>query len=487
MKGNLNGKTSPVFLITLVLWITCFNGRAQQNNTMFFMHSLPEANFVNPAVQGKCGVFIGLPLVSSFHMNIANSGFTAGNVMTVYTDGTTSRNPDFNTGRLAGMNYFLTEFHSTLLAVGLQRNDLYYTFTVTEKNNATAMYTRDLVTFILRGDPEFEGKHIVLSGMNISLNHYREYALGISKKYSDRLTLGIKAKVLFGIFNFTTGKSSFDLYVEENTNNIVFDMNGGYSSSLPYSMRMESPGIYRFYHLYNASMMKHLMNIHNPGIALDFGFIYKYNNDITFSGSLLDLGLIFYRSNLTNYAISGTHTYNGPFGAGMITDQYLWDVFDELNQNMTAGVAADPYRFMLSPRLYLGAAYKWNKRFNVNMLLYNRFLPHKLQTGATVALLTRPSDKLEASLSWSYMNRSFTNLGFGLSYGNKPLQLYFVSDNILGFILPLSTKNVNLRLGLNLFFGCREKFNIDQCGCEWLRNTESHRLRKEEARRKKRR
>src|SRR5512145_275087 len=103
-----------------------FTVRAQQNNTLFFMHELPEANYINPAVQGGCGLFLGLPLISSFHMNIANSGFTAGKYITVYTNGEVRRNNNLNTSRLANKNYFLTEFHSVLLAAGLKRNDLYY-------------------------------------------------------------------------------------------------------------------------------------------------------------------------------------------------------------------------------------------------------------------------------------------------------------------------------------------------------------------------
>jgi len=40
-------------------------------------------------------------------------------------------------------------------------------------------------------------------------------------------------------------------------------------------------------------------------------------------------------------------------------------------------------------------------------------------------------------------------------------------------------KNVNLRVGLNLNFGCRGEFEIDQCDCTWLRDAEEHRLRKD--------
>ena len=78
------------------------------------------------------------------------------------------------------------------------------------------------------------------------------------------------------------------------------------------------------------------------------------------------------------------------------------------------------------------------------------------------------------------MNNSFTNLGLGISYGRNPIQLYVVTDNIFGFILPLSTKNVNLRLGINLNLGCRESFNMDQCGCDWIKTEHEQEVKERE-------
>ena len=118
-------------------------------------------------------------------------------------------------------------------------------------------------------------------------------------------------------------------------------------------------------------------------------------------------------------------------------------------------------------------------------MLYNRFLPVKIQTSVTASLISRPFKNTEASVSWSYMNRSFSNVGIGLAYGRSPVQLYLVSDNILGFFWPMSAKNVNVRFGVNLHFGCREQFDIGQCGCGWLRDAERREARKEKLGRRK--
>jgi hypothetical protein len=52
------------------------------------------------------------------------------------------------------------------------------------------------------------------------------------------------------------------------------------------------------------------------------------------------------------------------------------------------------------------------------------------------------------------MYRSFKIFGLGLSFGKGPLQFYAITDNVCGFFWPLSTRNINLRFGLNVNLGC---------------------------------
>jgi hypothetical protein len=480
MKGKMTyGRI--VIVLFLIVFCNCYL-QAQQNNTLFFMHSLPEANFLNPAVQARCPVFIGLPLVSSLHLNAASSGFT-GSQFTNVEGGEFVRDRSFDPTTINRKNFLLWEVHAVILALGIRRNEYYYTFTVMEKDNAALLYTRDLAVFSIDGSGPFTGRLVNLKGTGGVFNHYREYALGISRVMSRSLTLGIKAKLLFGKFNLETTGNHFDMNIDMGTRDILFNVDAGYNSSLPVSLQMESDGNYRFYQRYDASVPGYLMNNGNPGLAVDAGFIYNYSDRLVFSGSLLDLGFIAYRSNLTNFSLTGEYLYSGPFGDGTGDDRYLWDVFDELNDNMTEELTYDSYTYFLDPKLYLGASYRYNDRYDINLLWYNRLLPGKLQTGVTVSVLAHPRPSLETSISWSYMNHSFLNLGMGLGYVKGPWQIYLVSDNIPGLVLPMRTKNVNLRLGINLNLGCRKMFDINQCGCSWLRDAEKKSARKEEFKR----
>ena len=73
------------------------------------------------------------------------------------------------------------------------------------------------------------------------------------------------------------------------------------------------------------------------------------------------------------------------------------------------------------------------------------------------------------------------NWGFIDKSGKEviPCQFYIASDNVLGMIWPQSTKNLNLRFGLNIIFGCYRKENIKECGCYWIQKEEERRERKQ--------
>ena len=180
MKGKFRQKTVFRNLSWLILFLINTELQAQQSNTLFFMHSLPESNFINPAVQNGCKLFIGLPVLSSIHMHVSNSGFTANQLLNKEPGGYTL-DADGVLNKLARKNIATSEAHTTILAVGLRKDDYYYTFTIQEKDNMASLYSSDLATFALKGNTQFEGQWIDLNGTGVYYNHVREFAIGYQK------------------------------------------------------------------------------------------------------------------------------------------------------------------------------------------------------------------------------------------------------------------------------------------------------------------
>jgi hypothetical protein len=112
---------------------------------------------------------------------------------------------------------------------------------------------------------------------------------------------------------------------------------------------------------------------------------------------------------------------------------------------------------MLYSKLYLGGTYKFNKSFNAGALFRGEFYHDKLYSSLTLSANAQLLEWFGASLSYSVMHNSIMNVGFGFQIKGGPFQLYMVSDNILAPIFLHATRNINLRMGMNLVFGCKKR------------------------------
>ena len=451
----------------------------QQNHTLYFLHFVPQANILNPAVQAECRLFIGLPVISSIHANVANSGFTMNHLLDSNAPGEYSFDAATIYNKLGKRNYLSSELYVDLLNIGVKIKTRYYlTFAIRERNDLNLFYTKSLFSLAYKGNTQYEGEWVGLKGNGLQFNHFREYSIGVSKVIDEYSTYGIRAKLLFGKLNLKTTRENVSLFTEETTFNLLFQSDFRLDASLPVSFDSTDGHLRADYDYYTTDPVELIFNRQNTGFAVDAGFIYRYDEKTTFHGSLLDLGLIPYRSNLTNYSVEGEYAYTGPLGDTNITEDYLQEIFDRINDSMDVSVARESYIYVLSPRLYLGVSYQLNKNITANALLVAKIFKQKIQSGLTVSGNWRPNHWLAATASWSYLHRSINNIGAGIVLGRNPVQFYLVSDNILGFIWPQSTKNLNLRFGFNMIFGCYEKRSTDGFGCYWLREAEKRNERK---------
>ncbi len=451
----------------------------QQNNLLFFMHNIPESNFINPAVQNNCKLFIGLPVLSSVHFNYGNTGFSYDQLF-IPEKGTDYYRADIDalTDKLAPLNFIINEMHTSILALGYRHEDYYFTFSLQEKNFLAASYTNDMINLAWNGNTPFEGDFASFEGSGLLFNHYREYALGISRQYSDR-SFGIKAKLLFGKLNITTKKSDFTLFTENNTFDLFFNSDLHINTSLPLIIDTNENGFIDDPVLDESiSWQQIAFNRQNPGIAFDAGFIYEYDNNITISGSILDLGFIRWRSNLNTLSREGEFYYSGPLGDTITIENYE-ELLIQLTNNFRLELSEETYFSFLPVRMYLGGTFKINEKINIGALYSNIIFPRKIISALTLSGNIEPVKGLHTSISYSYNNRTFNNLGLGIALGNYPVQFYALTDNLLGLIWPQKTRNINLRFGLNIILGCNQRTKTSGPGCYWLEQAEKKRKMKE--------
>ncbi|MFC2105007.1 DUF5723 family protein, partial [Bacteroidota bacterium] len=449
---KLRNKTLLILFIGLLVFLS--NTKAQQNNTFYLMHDVPQANLLNPAVQIKCKWFVGFPLLTSTQLNYSNSTFSFNELFTT-SDGSASLNIGNFYENIKKTNLLSTELHLDLISIGYRFSDYYINFNIAEKINVALTYPGSIMELAWKGNSQFLGETAEFNNLRTHSVYYREYALGVSKVWDANNIFGLRAKLLFGKANIYSGKSEMSLYTNPSTFDLHVEGDLNVNTSFPMTITQNSEGKISGVEMGDIDIVSFLMNGKNKGFALDLGWIYRYSENITFSASLLDLGFIRWKSDVNNISISGSFDYTGTgIGSNFSSTDYMTELSDSVLDAFNHTVTQESYYSWLPTQIYLGGMYQYRPKLGIGLVNRNLIYRGKLHSSITLSANTKVWDKLSASLSWSYLNNTYKNVGLGLAWHSRGLQFHMISDNLLGIIKPLDTRILNLRFGFSFLFGC---------------------------------
>ncbi len=441
-----------LFIITLIC--LCFVAKAQQNNTLFLMHDLPQANYLNPALCNECKLFIGIPIIGSNHINAFSTGFTLDDLY-VNENGNIKFDPGPAINNFSTLELVESEMHLSLISIGYTYKNNYFTFNINEKFNSYSTINKYLALFLTGGNSQFEGVHINGSNTEVNAIHYREYALGWGRQLNKKLSLGIRAKLLFGKGNLYTQSSSSTIYTNENTFESTLTADATFYTSFPLDIELTDSGRLLNMNIQdNVNGIEYAFNRSNIGIAADFGIIYKSDNKVTLSASILDIGTINWKSNSKRYESSGTFEMTAETYENEL--QNINEVIDSVNNYFSPYVYNDTYKTPLVPSSYIGVNKKINEKYNIGATLHNEYFPHKIHTSFTLSGNTYITRNINAALSYSIQNKQINNIGLGIGATFGIFQFHAISDNIPAFFIIDNSKNINLRFGVALLF-CKNR------------------------------
>lgn len=433
-----------------MLFSICFEAVGQHNNSLFLLHDVPESNLLNPAVRTPCKWYIGMPILSSTHLNYSNNSFTYKEL--IASDNTVNVNGIVD--QMHWRNYFGTEFQTQILAVGYNNPKISLVFSITEKNNIPITLPKDAFELAWYGNTQFEGSTAGLKGTGLYLNHYREYALSTSRPFWGSGFWGVRAKLLFGKLNVSTRNTDISVNTNETTFDLEFDGDLLVHSSLPIDVEVEGNVLTRLQLSDDFDAVDLIFNGKNPGFALDFGFVYPYSSKLQLSASVIDLGFIRWRSNLNSFSGNGNFVYQGALSNTIPIDDYLDSVIDELMESFEFDVEEKKYTTFLPTIVMAGGNYQVNNYLSAGLVGRVQFYRSKVIPSATMQGVLKPHKSIQVMASYTLQYYDYKQVGFGLVLGRRPMQFYAVTDNLVGMIWPLSTRSVNLRFGLNLILGC---------------------------------
>lgn len=442
---------------------------SQQDFLMYNMRDIPQSNYSNPSNQFNGKFYIGLPVISSNYYSISNSGFAYSDVVKKQGD---SLLLDLNSliGELEDENFTSFNAKVDLFSFGVNLGKkTQLTFNVTENVNFKFNYTKDFVRLIYEGNGAFIGQTASFKNLGIALYHYREYGLGFSHQFSDKLRFGARAKYLYGMANIYSEKTDISLTTDAET----------FALTALADVNIQTSGLRNFDQL---EFGDYTSGRDNTGYGLDLGVNYDLNEKLSFNASVLDIGYIKWNDDIENYVIEeGEYTYSG-IGIDAFTidedstGETSFDrVLDSLEKAFDVKENGDAYSTPLVTRMYLGANYKLNDKTILGGLIQTEFFQESVRPSFTASLNRKLSKWFTVAGSYTVINRSYNNLGLGVNFNPGPVQLYVMSDNILSAFKPQHARYAQVRFGINLIFGSKKTPELNAAFIEPIKKEKKER------------
>ncbi len=419
----------------------------QRDLTLYSMSNISQSMTVNPAFRPKTNVFVSLPLgMQTF--GITNSGFGAADLFSSDQKSFTADEQFFKGMR--SINYLQMQMKNELFGFGFRVKKNYFTFNISNKYSSEFNYTPHFLQLLLQGNGSgLAGKRASFDGLGLHVTDYVEYALGYNREVNDKLVVGGKIKLLSGITNLTTSKSTLGLTTGVNGTSIGFD-GSAFVNSSNLGVILDTNNNTQF-------PIESGFNFANLGLGFDLGATYNLNEKIKLSASIIDLGFISWKNDVRNYELKQFgYTFNGVDASAVLTDTAA-NVFDQINDTLNnmfkTEESKNAYTTSLATRFYIGGNYHFNKYFNAGVLWYSQFVRNQYRPGLVLSATANVRSWLSASVNYGMYANSFTNIGFGLSLRGGPIQLFVLTDNILAPFNLGGTHTASVSVGLNLVFG----------------------------------
>ncbi len=434
-----------------LLFMSFTSSHAQQNYTLYNMSSISQSIYCNPSVFPVNNVNVGIPVLSSNYFGVTNTAFRYSDLIYKRSDDSLTFDMNNAIDKMEDNNYLLTHAQIDLLSVGFKIKKNYFNITATEKFTGILNYSKGFIDFLWNGNGPSIGETINL-GLGLQYTHYREYGLNYVRKVNSKLNVGIKFKYLYGMENIQTVRAGVSLYTDPTD----------YALKAQSDVLINQSGALKDLVDSELKFTEYAFGLKNNGKAIDLGAQYKITDKISVNASLIDFGGIKWRTNVQNYQSvdpASSYTYNGLYIGDIINDttsinQAFNTVLDSAYAAFKIDTSFSNYRTKLNKQIYLGGTYQLSDRFQTNLVMHGLFIDGKMRPGISASVGGKLGELVHMNLCYSIFNRSYNNLGWGVSintWGGS--QFYVVSDNILGAIFPQNAKSFNIRIGMNLRFG----------------------------------
>jgi len=447
MKKNL----LTIFIIALFF----SKAQAQGEFSLYNLNrSVPQAHQLNPAFRPNAKVVVGLPVLSSTHVSLDMDQVSFNNLFTESAEQSLSLDPDNLSSVLRDKNNFSIQSDLQLFFLGLNFGNNFFSLSFNDRVSSWLVYTKDIADLALfgNGDDRTFGQDLSLDKMMLRQNMYHEVALGYTRNFGDKLSLGIRFKVLSGVVNAQTDELTG--YVRTNADSIHITNSSFSFRNSGYNYLTEDLDVLSMYR----NTLPFVSG--NQGFGLDFGADFKVSKKISISAAVTDLGYIDWKENTESYEFDDvSYSFKGfdvvdLINNGGSNNDFFQNELDSLENLLTPNEMENIiYRSTLVSNFYAGFDYQLAKNHHVGAQVYGKIAEGNITPEFGAYYNLQIGRVVNAVVNASFRNGKLHAAGAGLSVDMGPVQIYGTTESVTSLINPQAANLIDGRVGMNLKFG----------------------------------
>jgi Family of unknown function (DUF5723) len=426
---------------------------AQSQFTLYQLNSqLPQANMVNAGLFPDYKLTIGIPVLSSTYITGDFGAITFNRAFSRTADDSLHFDPVQMASYLNESNRIDANANSQLIYLALRADKNFFSLSLNERVDFGIRYPKSLVQLIGAGNGGNIGELVAINDLGIRGQAFHELSLGYGREINDKLSVGVRAKLLSGIVSIdvenisaallTTTDSLYLFTPAFNINTTGLDLLNG-----------------------SGDIFKAATAFNNFGFALDLGANYWLTDKLNVSLSINDLGSINWKNDTRQFQFDEVkYSFTGIDIIAAIDNNSTGNLFQQELDSLKSLYAADTvdgisYRTRLAPKIYAGGSYKVGKLHTFGAMFYGDVFKGKFKPAFGLSYNLELGKIWTIGVNGSFRNNSIKNLGVGTTLTLGAFQIYALTENATAFAKFSDARFIDLRVGMNLVFG---KLNRDK-------------------------
>lgn len=466
-----------LFLTLMVAVGSCFMATAQGIDVTHFMRISPFQHNDLPSCSTIYNGYVSLP-TGNIQAGLSLGAIRYKNLFETNEEGyPTVLTATRFVNSLSKNNRLGANVDMELLGFGIRINERnFLTVDYRLRSNLDFKYSKDVLGFPIYGNMAYVDKPADLN-MNINLTAFHELGISFRQEVNDKISWGVRPKLLFGLANLNTQSLSAHIYTDSTDYSITMDYYAALRAAaiVPFSLTFNPQDGFQFD--YDQDVRTIVLNAgKNLGFGLDLGFTYKPLKELSVSAGVLDLGFINWKTSAVSMSSypkdagdmynNGSLTFSGLSQSeiqALINGEDISEMLDTLAQYLPLDInPINKYFTALAPRVVFQADYEFAKYHRVSAATQFRFASHYFQPSFTIAYDGCFFNSIDVCVAYTMQRRSYDNLGIGLGFNLGYLNIYAGTQNIIAAFSVRNASQLTATAGVVFNWGhyknWREKY-----------------------------